>query len=697
MPLWQPILYDREFTPEKEATMNVLLNDVETLKKVGPKSKETLYRIGVYRVSDLLHYYPRDYEKVEGIRSIATLEEGKTYYIKGRIETAISLSRFNGRVMVRFTVDDGTGRLQVLFFNQPYIKKALHQGEDVILKGKYTVKNKRKMMTNPKIIKPDEFKELTEIQLKPIYPLSKDIRLKQLTGYVDQALNLMRHQITDYLDERVREHYKLASLEYAYEKIHYPLNTDNLQIARRRLAFDEIFLFQVAMKRIRDNVKRQENVFVINKRKEVERFIAELPFSLTKAQKKALDDVFSDMEGQSTMVRLIQGDVGSGKTIIATIAMLNTVFNGYQCAMMAPTEVLAKQHSHSLAQQLSPFGVRVQLLTGSLTKKQKEKAYEAISNGDVDIVIGTHALIQEKVAFKELALVITDEQHRFGVLQREALVNKGRYPHTLVMSATPIPRTLALIIYGDLDISIVDELPAGRKKIDTFLVSSSYRTRIFDFALKEVKKGRNVYFVCPMVEENEGLELADVESYAQSLREFMPKEIKIGVLHGRMKPKEKNKIMDDFLNYSLQILVSTTVIEVGVNVPNATLMVIENAERFGLAQLHQLRGRVGRSDLQSYCVLISDTQSDQTKKKLAFLKDHEDGFELAEYDLKTRGAGELFGFAQSGIPFFRVAHLYEDKELIEAAQALVNSIEIDHRIDKQLELFYYKFEQNIGI
>jgi ATP-dependent DNA helicase RecG len=677
--------------------MNLLLKDVESLKKVGPKSKKALNQIGIYRISDLLHYYPRDYETIEGLRTIESLNPDETAYIRGRIDSTVTISRFDGRVMVRFTLRDDTGRIQVMFFNQPYIKKTLNQNDWIILKGKYSVKNNRKMITNPKIIKSEEFEQLTKIKLKPIYPLSKEVTLKQLTGYVNQALEIMKNQISDYMDNAVREKYALASLSFAYEKIHYPLDKNNLEIAKRRLAFDEFFLFQMAMRRVREKVKKQNNAFNLRKNKGIERFISGLPFRLTGAQEKALDDVFMDMHGETTMVRLIQGDVGSGKTIIATICMLNTVLNGYQCAMMAPTEVLAKQHYHSLSTQLSEFNVTVGVLTGSMTKKQKAGVYEQLKEGSIDVIIGTHALIQEHVEFKDLALVITDEQHRFGVMQREALVNKGRYPHTLVMSATPIPRTLALIVYGDLDISIVDELPAGRKKIDTFLVSSTYRERIFKFAIKEVQEGRNVYFVCPMVEDNEELQLANVESYVESLREFMPSTIQIGMLHGRMKGKEKTAIMDAFLSYSIQVLVSTTVIEVGVNVPNSTLMIIENAERFGLAQLHQLRGRVGRSDLQSYCVLISDTKSTETKKKLKFLRDHDDGFELAEYDLKTRGPGQLFGLAQSGVPFFRLANLYEDKELLEMTQTIVENTEIDASIDEQLELFYYKFEGNIGI
>ena len=677
--------------------MNLLLNDVESLKRVGPKTKKALNQIGIHRISDLLHYYPRDYEYIEGIREITAIELGETCYIQGRVDSSVTLSRFNGRVMVRFTLKDDTGRIQVMFFNQPYIKKLLNQNDSIILKGKLTIKNNRKMLTNPKIIKQEEFEILTKIKLKPIYPLSKEITLKQLTGYMNQALIIMKHQIADYIDDSIRQRYNLASLSFAYEKIHYPLDKNNLDIAKRRLAFDEFFLFQMAMRRVREKVKKQKNVFCIRKNKEIDRFISELPFQLTHAQEKALEDVFIDIHGDTTMVRLIQGDVGSGKTVIATISMLNTVLNGYQCAMMAPTEVLAKQHYHSLSIQLATYGVSVELLVGSMTKKQKIQVYDKLKKGGVDIVIGTHALIQENVEFENLALVITDEQHRFGVMQREALVNKGRYPHTLVMSATPIPRTLALIVYGDLDISIVDELPAGRKKIDTFLVPTSYRERIFNFALKEVQAGRNVYFVCPMVEENEEMQLANVESYVKTLRDFMPSNIRIGMLHGRMKAKEKTTIMDEFLSYSTQILVSTTVIEVGVNIPNATLMVIENAERFGLAQLHQLRGRVGRSDLQSYCVLISDTKSTETKKKLKFLKDHEDGFELAEYDLKTRGPGQLFGLAQSGIPFFRMANLYEDKELLEVTQKLAEETKMNEQIDQQLELFYYKFEGNIGI
>lgn len=678
--------------------MNPLLNDVIKLKKVGPKSKETLNELGIHRVCDLLHYYPRTYETVGAITPISELTEGQVHYMKGKIASSVSLSRFGGRVMVQCFIEDFTGKIKLLFFNQPYMKKMLHQGQEIIVKGKFIIKNNRRMIASPKIIKPEEYDRLEKIQLKPIYPLSRNLKQSQLTGYVDQSLELMKFDIDDYLDDSIRKELNLASLSFAYEKIHYPMTMENLTIARKRLAFDEFFLFQMAMRGIKEQVRRSENAFVMSRQTGVNAFISQLPFQLTGAQSNALNDIFHDFKSEYTMTRLVQGDVGSGKTILATVALLNVVLSGYQGAFMAPTEVLAKQHHVSLSKQLEPYGVRVELLIGSTTKKQKEAIYEDLRIGKIHIIVGTHALIQEKVNFTDLALVITDEQHRFGVMQREALVNKGRYPHTLVMSATPIPRTLALIIYGDLDISVVDELPAGRKKIETYLVNSGYHERLNNFIIKEVEAGHNVYVVCPMVEESEDNEqLKSVEGYYDVLRSELPTSIKIEKLHGRMKGKEKTEVVNRFLTYDTQVLVSTTVIEVGVNVPNATLMVIENADRFGLAQLHQLRGRVGRSDKQSYCVLVTDTKNTDTKKKLKFLKDHEDGFALAEYDLKMRGPGDAFGTHQHGMPFFKLADLYEDMDLLERARELSEDYIIDEALQRQLDLFYYQLDSDIGL
>jgi len=678
--------------------MNPLLKDIVELKKVGPKSKIALNELGVYRVCDLLHYYPREYESVERITPIDELVPNKDVYIKGHIASSVNTLRINGKIMVQCFLEDESGRIKLVFFNQPYIKNALHQGDEVIIKGKYIIKNNRSMMGNPKIIKEEEYEKLQKIQLKPIYPLSRSVKLKQLTGYVEQSLEIMKYEINDYLPEEVRSDLELASLSYAYEKIHYPINNKNLEIARRRLAFDEFFLFNIAMRRIKEQVRRSDNEFFMNKHRKVNHFISQLPFKLTKAQERALDDMFIDFTSNHTMTRLVQGDVGSGKTVLATIGLLNVALHGFQGAFMAPTEVLAKQHFHGLSEQLKPYGVNVELLLGSTTKKNKERIYEELTLGSIDIIIGTHALIQEKVIFSNLALVITDEQHRFGVMQRETLVNKGRYPHTLVMSATPIPRTLALIIYGDLDISVVDEMPAGRKTIETYLVNSSYRERLYNFITKEVEAGHNVYVVCPMVEDGEDdTGLLSVESHYETLVSVLPGNIRVAKLHGRMKGKDKTDIVEKFLTYDFQVLVSTTVIEVGVNAPNATLMIIENADRFGLAQLHQLRGRVGRSDVQSYCVLVSDTKNSETKKKLKFLKEHEDGFALAEYDLKTRGPGDAFGTNQHGLPFFKLADLYNDMELLESASELARSYIIDEQLEKQLDMFYYQLNTDVGL
>lgn len=691
--------------------MNPLLNDITVLKKVGPKSKEALYQLGIERVCDLLNYYPRAYEKVQSIRSINECTEDTMVYLRGHILSDPQLLRFSGKMMVQFTLEDETGKIKVIFFNQPYIKNMIHRGDEVILHGKFVIKSNRKMLTAPKIIKEEEYERLRTINLKPIYPLSQSVKLKQLTHYIEQSLEIMAHQMTDYLDEEIRKHLQLASLNFAYEKIHFPLNEENLHIAKRRLIFDEFFLFQMAMRQLKAQVVKTQNAFIIKRHPAVTQFIKALPFKLTNAQQNAVEDIFANMSADRTMTRLVQGDVGSGKTIVATIALLATVKSGFQGAFMAPTEVLAKQHYHSLSKQLEPYGVNVQLLIGSTGAKQKRLIYEGISDGSIDLLIGTHALIQEKVVFKDLACVICDEQHRFGVLQRESLVNKGRFPHTLVMSATPIPRTLALIIYGDLDISIIDELPANRIPIDTILVNSTYRERLFEFIRKQVEMGHNVYIVCPMIdeEEKEETELAEekidetkiplmsVEGYFELLSEALPESIRIETLHGRMKGIDKTAIMERFLTFETQVIISTTVIEVGVNVPNATLMVIENAERFGLAQLHQLRGRVGRSGFQSYCVLVSDTKNSETKKKLKFLKEHLDGFKIAEFDLKSRGMGDAFGTVQHGLPFFRLANLYEDKELLDAATKYTSDYCVDERLSNQLEMFYYRLEGDIGL
>lgn len=690
--------------------MNPLLNDVKCLDNVGPKSKEALSQLGIDRVCDLINYFPRTYDAVKSIQPIAECKIDDTVYIKGHIVADAQMLRFGGKIMVQCTLEDDSDKIKVVFFNQPYMKNLLHRGDEIIIYGKYVVKNNRKMITAPKIIKEEEYQHLLSISLKPIYPLSKQIKLKQLTHYIQQSLDLMQNQMTDYIDDKIRQQYQLASLNFAYEKIHFPLNAENLKIAKRRLIFDEFFLFQMAMKQLREQVVRTKNAFTIKRHREVDRFISELPFKLTGAQQSAINDIFENMSGEKTMTRLVQGDVGSGKTIVATIALLTTVKNGFQGAFMAPTEVLAKQHFHSLSAQLKPYGVRVQLLIGSTPLKQKQLIYKGISDGSIDLLIGTHALIQEKVIFKDLACVICDEQHRFGVLQRESLVNKGRFPHTIVMSATPIPRTLALIIYGDLDISIIDELPANRIPIDTILVNSSYRERMFEFIKKQVELGHNVYVVCPMIDEEDKQDekenekdesssstLVSVEGYSELLRNSLPKEIHIETLHGRMKGVEKSEVMERFLTFETQVLVSTTVIEVGVNVPNATLMIIENADRFGLAQLHQLRGRVGRSIYQSYCVLVSDTKNTETRKKLKFLKENLDGFAIAEFDLKTRGMGDAFGTIQHGLPFFRLANLYEDKELLDIATQISTDYEVDEKLLNQLDMFYYRLDGDIGL
>ena len=565
-------------------------------------------------------------------------------------------------------------RLELVWFRLPYIKNSLHPGENYVFYGKVQHKNGRFVMEQPAIYTPEKY-EAMEHLLLPVYTLPKGLS-NQLVLKAERSILEEEHLFRDYLPTELREKHQLCEYNYAIKQIHFPDDMETLIEARKRLVFDELFLFILNLQYQKEKKEKEKNQFSFQSDDFVEQLIEKLPYKLTNAQLRALSEVRTDMRSDYVMQRLIQGDVGSGKTIIAFLAMADTAHNGCQSAIMAPTEVLARQHYESFQSMCEIFGLDfpVILITGSMTAKQKKLAYQEILDHPDALIIGTHALIQEKVIYQNLALVITDEQHRFGVKQRETFSEKGTKPHILVMSATPIPRTLAIILYGDLDISVVDEVPAKRLPIKNCVVDTRYRPKAYQFIEKEVAAGHQAYVICPLVEESENMEAENVTDYAKRLKEELPDTIEIGLLHGQMKPAQKNDVMERFAANEIQVLVSTTVVEVGVNVPNATVMMIENAEHFGLAQLHQLRGRVGRGDAQSYCIMVNCSDSKESQKRLDILNKSNDGFKIASEDLKLRGPGDFFGIRQSGEMQFALADIYQDAYIMQRASEEVADI-----------------------
>lgn len=660
---------------------------ITELKGIGEKYAQLLGRLSVYTVEDLVGLYPRDYELYQEPAFISTLSpdyENTNVVIDGVVSKKIDVYHTGKLAVISTFINDENGdRIKCTWFNMPFLKSSLKLGMRYIFRGRFVIKNGIKILEQPQMYTRSQYSKI-EGTMQPIYPLTKGLSNKTVANAVHQALEKFDAGLEkEYIPGYVRQKNELAEHNYAVVNIHFPKSMEDYIQARKRLAFEEFFLFVLAVRSLRNSNERIPNGYIIQNDSRTDDFIEKLPFSLTNGQKSAWTEVKKNMSGKGLMSRLIQGDVGSGKTIIAVLALMNTAYAGYQAAMMVPTEVLAKQQYDSITKMFNNMGVElnVSLLVGSMTAAAKRKVYEDIENGSTDIVIGTHAVIQEKVIFKNLALVITDEQHRFGVNQRRDLSDKGNNPHILVMSATPIPRTLAIIVYGDLDISVIDELPAERLPIKNCVVDESYRPNAYKFIENQVYAGRQAYVICPMVEDSENIEAENVIDYAKKLSGELPDDIKVEYLHGKMKASQKNEIMKKFSKNEINVLVSTTVIEVGVNVPNATVMMVENAERFGLAQLHQLRGRVGRGGFQSYCIFVSGNKSKKTKDRLEILNKTNDGFKIAEEDLKLRGPGDFFGVRQSGDFDFGIADIYTDAKVLKSASEAAGEV-----LDKDPEL-----------
>lgn len=657
---------------------------LNTLKGIGEKTSKLFERLGILTVGELLVYYPRAYDTYEAPVAIGQLKEQTVMAVEAALKRPPELLRLNQKQIVSVQHKDLTGSLQISWYNMPYMRTNLKSGELYIFRGRVVRKRGRLVMEQPQVFTPEDYEALVN-SMQPIYGQTRGLANKTIVKAQVQAMEI-RQMEREYMPAELRRRYELAEINYAIRNIHFPANKAELLFARKRLVFDEFFMFLVGVRRLREQRADRISPYFIKRRMETDAIIAALPYSLTAAQKRALEEIYQDMENGLVMNRLIQGDVGSGKTIIAILALLQAAYNGYQGALMAPTEVLARQHYETITALFEEQGIekKAVLVTGSMTAKEKRLAYETIASHEADIIIGTHALIQEKVVYDKLALVITDEQHRFGVGQRELLSSKGHTPHVIVMSATPIPRTLAIILYGDLDISVIDELPAGRQMIRNCVVDTSYRPKAYAFIQKQVEEGHQAYIICPMVEENEMIEAENVLDYTSMLKRELPSSITVEYLHGKMKGKEKNSIMERFAAGDIQVLVSTTVIEVGVNVPNATVIMIENAERFGLAQLHQLRGRVGRGSAQSYCIMVNCSQDQGTGERLDILNRSNDGFYIASEDLKLRGPGDIFGMRQSGDMEFKLADIFTDANILKTVSEEVNRLlEEDPELEKE--------------
>lgn len=640
--------------------------DIRYIKGVGPARVELLNKLGLYTLEDVLTYFPRDYEDRGKFKLIAELENEEIVAFRGIVTSKITENRIRkGMTIYKTVARDESGNIILSWFNQSYIKNTVFVGKEYVFFGKVKKGIGRIEMQSP--ICEEVGKEKNTGKIVPIYPLTNGITQNIIRNIIENAMKEAGGEFIESLPNWILNKYYLCNINYAMKNIHFPNTFEDFEKARYRIAFEELLTLQTALSLMKYSIKTDNHGIKFDKDEKIEDLLNTLPYTLTNAQLKVWNEIDLDMRREISMNRLVQGDVGSGKTAVAMLALYKACKNGYQSAMMAPTSILAKQHYLYLTKMLEPFGIKCELFTSEITKKKKELLIEDLKNGVIDIAVGTHALLEDNIGFKNLGLVITDEQHRFGVHQRGLLSSKGTRPDVLVMTATPIPRTLAMILYGDLDISIIDELPPGRQKIDTYAVRRNMEERVNNFIIKEMKAGRQAYIVCPLVEESENMDgIKSVTEQFEYYKEVF-KGFHVAILHGKMKPKEKDEIMTKYKSGEIDVLISTTVIEVGVDVPNATIMVIENAERFGLAQLHQLRGRVGRGKFKSYCILKYDSNSDIVRQRMEIMQKSNDGFVISEKDLELRGPGEFFGTRQHGIPEFKVANLFTDMEILKIA------------------------------
>ena len=657
---------------------------IRELKGIGEKTERLFNRLGVYSLDDLTAYYPRTYDIYREPQDMDTWREKEQQAIRARIDMPVSVKSARPSSVTTTSVRCGDQKITLIWFQQPFLRSTLKRGCWYVFRGRVVRRGSTWEMEQPKIYDPDDYEKLLHT-MQPVYGLTKGLTNQAVVKAIRQAFE-MQPAAGDCLPGDIRERYQLMDADRALSAIHFPRDQREYMQARRRLVFDGFLLFILGIRQLRERTETAENRYLMKPVWDTEQIIEALPYTLTDAQQRVWEEIETDLQKGTLMSRLIQGDVGSGKTVLAYLAMVMAAKNGYQAALMVPTEVLAVQHYEGLLKLFKEQGIcdmQVTLLTGSNTQKEKREIYAQIQSGEADLIIGTHALIQEGVRYHSLGLVVTDEQHRFGVKQRETLSLRGGDPHVLVMSATPIPRTLAMILYGDLDISVIDELPAKRLPIKNCVVGIQYRPTAYRFIEKQIAQGRQAYVICPMVEESEGLEGENVLDYAKRLQEALPREIRISPLHGKMKPKEKTGIMERFARHELDVLVSTTVIEVGVDVPNATVMMVENAERFGLAQLHQLRGRVGRGEHQSYCIFVQGGPDEEIKKRLEILNHSNDGFHIAAEDLKLRGPGDLFGIRQSGMMDLRIGDIYKDSDVLrQASQAAQEMLGADPYLER---------------